>query len=524
VSRRLGGRFVLEREIGAGGMSVIFLGRDEVLDRPVAVKVLRSGFEDSGVGIRFRREGRTAARLSHPNVVQVYDAGEDELDHNQVSYIVMEYVPGGDLGKLVAEKGPLKERELARIGADVASGLAHAHNKNIIHRDIKPQNILIDDYGRPKLADFGVARALGATESTQTGSYLGTASYSSPEQLRGGEITPKSDVYSLGCTLYETAVGEPPFFGGPLAVANQQLTKSPPPPSARGAALSGPLEALILDCLAKNPDDRPNADGLQERLLRTSALASGAVAPAPTVGETTRNLAEAAREAGVSGAAGATRGLGAVVRGLRDRTAGSTRASARTPVLPTQAFRRTFGRERNRRPALAVGAVALLLLALVAVVGAPALLGSGAEENTEQAAEQPQEEVAAAPPAAAPPAETTSASSPAPPPSRAEDVVYDMYVQASYQDPSRVWPYLSQRLQDEVGSPERWAERERLNNLTYVYFTQMPSAEVSGDKASVRFQVRETRTGESPRLVAGTWELVNEGGEWKLDRLVESNT
>ncbi|MDP8952486.1 MAG: serine/threonine protein kinase, partial [Actinomycetota bacterium] len=185
MSRRLGGRFILEREIGAGGMSVIFLGRDEVLDRPVAVKVLRGGFEDSGVGARFRREERTAARLSHPNVVQVYDAGEDELDEHEVSYIVMEYIPGGDLGKLVAEKGPLKEKELARIGADVASGLAHAHNKGIIHRDIKPQNILIDDYGRPKLADFGVARALGATESTQTGSYLGTASYSSPEQLRG---------------------------------------------------------------------------------------------------------------------------------------------------------------------------------------------------------------------------------------------------------------------------------------------------------------------------------------------------
>ena len=521
MSRRLGGRFILEREIGAGGMSVIFLGKDEVLDRPVAVKVLRGGFEDSGVGARFRREGRTAARLSHPNVVQVYDAGEDELDDREVSYIVMEYIPGGDLGKLVLDKGPLKEKELARIGADVASGLAHAHNKGIIHRDIKPQNILIDDYGRPKLADFGVARALGATESTQTGSYLGTASYSSPEQLRGEEITPKSDIYSFGCTLYEAAVGEPPFFGGPLAVANQQLTKPPPPPRTRGAALSGPFEALILDCLAKDPADRPDAAGLQERLLRASALASGAAAPAPSISETTRNLAEAAREAGVSGAAGATRGLGAVVRGLRDR-AGSTRASTRTPVLPTQAFRRTFRRGRNRRPALlAAGAVGLLLLALVAVMGAPALLGSGAEEETGQAAEQPEEV------ATAPPAETTTApaaSRPAPPPSAAENVVFDMYVQSSYQDPNRVWPYLSQRLQDEVGSPEQWAERERLNNLTYVYFTQMPSAEISGDKVRVGFQIRETRSGESPRLVGGTWELVNEDGEWKLDRLVESNT
>jgi serine/threonine-protein kinase len=148
--RRLGGRFVLERQIGTGGMSVIFLGRDEVLDRPVAVKVLKGGFESFEVGARFRREGRTAARLSHPNIVQVYDAGEDKLDEREVSYIVMEYVSGGDLKGLIDAEGPLAEKKLARIGADVASGLAHAHEKGIVHRDIKPQNILIDKYGHPQ--------------------------------------------------------------------------------------------------------------------------------------------------------------------------------------------------------------------------------------------------------------------------------------------------------------------------------------------------------------------------------------
>ncbi len=193
--KRLGGRFVLEREIGAGGMSVVFLGRDEVLDRLVAVKILRGGFENSETGARFQREGRTAARLAHPNIVPVYDAGEDEFEGREVSYIVMEYVPGGDLKRMMNEKGPLAEKELSRIGADVASGLAHAHEKGIIHRDIKPQNILIDAYGGPKLTDFGIARALDDTHATRTGSYLGTASYSSPEQLRGEEVTPKSDVY-----------------------------------------------------------------------------------------------------------------------------------------------------------------------------------------------------------------------------------------------------------------------------------------------------------------------------------------
>ena len=512
---RLGERFSLEREIGAGGMAQVFLGRDEVLDRPVAIKGLRGGFVGSEIGTRFRREGRTAARLSHPNIVQVYDAGETELDGREASYIVMEYVPGGDLGKLLNEKGSLSEKELARIGADVASGLAHAHEKGIIHRDIKPHNILIDDYGRAKLADFGIARALGTTQATQTGSYLGTASYSSPEQLRGEEITPKSDVYSLGCTLYEAAVGEPPFSGGPIEVASQQLTKLPTLPRARGVALSEPFEALIFACLAKDPADRPDADNLRERLLQISAVASGAVAPAS---ETTRSFAKAAQEFGVASTTSVTRGLGAVARGLRGR-AGPAGASERTLATPTQISHQPLRRRRSRRVALGAGAIALLLLALVAVVSTPALLNLDVGKEAEQAVYQPQD-------TAESPEETTTApvaSEPTPPASAAEKAVYDMYVEESYQNPNRVWPYLSQRLQNEVGSPEQWAKQEQLDRLWYVYFVQMPKAEVSGDTAEVTFQVRENRTGEV-RLVSGTWECVNEGGEWKLDRLKNNKT
>jgi serine/threonine protein kinase len=151
------------REIGSGGMSTVFLGRDEVLDRPVAVKILRSSLEGSDVSARFRREGRTAARLSHPNIVQVYDAGEDVLGGHETSYIVVEYVAGGDLKSLIDRRGPLPGAMLARIGAAVADGLAHAHERGIVHRDIKPQNVLIDEYGSPKLTDFGIARALDST-------------------------------------------------------------------------------------------------------------------------------------------------------------------------------------------------------------------------------------------------------------------------------------------------------------------------------------------------------------------------
>jgi serine/threonine protein kinase len=523
--RRLDGRFVLERQIGAGGMAQVFLGRDEVLDRPVAIKILREGFEDSEVGSRFRREGRTVARLSHPNIVQVYDAGKGEFEGREVSYIVMEYVSGGDLKKLVSEKGPLAEKELARIGAAVASGLARAHEKGIIHRDIKPQNILIDDYGRSKLTDFGVARALDATtQTTQTGSYLGTASYSSPEQLRGEEITPRSDVYSLGCTLYQAAVGEPPFSGGSLEVANQQLTKAPISPRARGAVLSEPFEELILACLAKDSADRPDTANLQEQLLRLSALASGAVSSAPAVGEPARSLAEAAREVGAAGVAGIsnaadvarTKSFRSVFQGLRDRV-NPTGASEHTPVMPTQIFHRTFRPKWGRRAAVSVGITVLLLLLGFVVVGAPTVLNSDAWK-TEQAADQPQK-------AAETSAETEPATSePAPPLADAQNTVYDMYVAESYQDPKKVWPYLSRRLQNEVGSPEQWAEQERIGTLWYVYFTQMPKAEVLGNMAKVDFKVREDRTGEGATYVTGTWECVNEGGEWKLDRLVGKKT
>src|SRR5215208_4155121 len=224
---RLTERFVLEREIGSGGMSTVFLGRDEVLDRPVAVKLLRPGYAGTDIGARFRREGRTAASLSHPNVVQVYDAGEGVLDGHETSYIVVEYVPGGDLKDLIDRRGPLPGPMLSRIGASVADGLAHAHERGVIHRDIKPQNVLIDEYGSPKLTDFGIARALDTAHSTSTDSYLGTATYSSPEQLQGEKVTPKSDVYSLGATLYHASVGGPPFSGDPLQVASQKLAKPP---------------------------------------------------------------------------------------------------------------------------------------------------------------------------------------------------------------------------------------------------------------------------------------------------------
>src|ERR687894_196913 len=176
---------MLERELGAGGMARVFLGRDQVLDRPVAVKVLNALHGGTDIGERFQREGRTAARLAHPNIVQVYDAGEAELDGRERPYIVMEYVPGGDLKELIDKRGRLSGAELSRLGGEGCSGVAHAHERGGIHPAIKPHNILLDENGHAKLTDFGIARALDTSQATLTGAYLGTALYSSQEQLQG---------------------------------------------------------------------------------------------------------------------------------------------------------------------------------------------------------------------------------------------------------------------------------------------------------------------------------------------------
>lgn len=381
MSQRLGGRFVLGDRIGSGGMSTVYLGTDEVLERPVAIKVLKPEHVGSDVGARFRREGRTAARLSHPNIVQVYDAGEDELDGREVSYIVMEHVSGGDLKERVRERGPLSEKALSGIGADVAAGLAHAHERGVIHRDVKPQNVLLDEHGQPKLADFGIARALDSTQATQTGAYLGTAIYSSPEQLQGGEVTPKSDIYSLGITLYEASTGFPPFSGTPVEVIGQQLAGVLEPPRQRGASIGADLERRIMDCLAKEPDGRPGASGLRERLLQAGASAAtrparvgagGMIGAGGLVG-----ILRSAREAGGRGAARA-----ASAAALRERLKRSSRvAGGRAPVGGITLLTRTFGARPNRTALLAMAAVALI----VVVVSLVAALGSGEQSGSQSA-------------------------------------------------------------------------------------------------------------------------------------------
>ncbi|MXV91080.1 MAG: serine/threonine protein kinase, partial [Acidimicrobiia bacterium] len=264
----LGGRYELRRRLAQGGMATVYLARDRQLDRQVAIKMLHPQFaSDPTFAERLRRESRAAAGLSHPNIVGVFDWGRQ----GERYFIVMEYVSGHSLAEIIAARGTLGPEAAAAIAFEVAAALAFAHRAGIVHRDVKPQNVLLSTDGHVKVTDFGIATMVGAGPSaglTETGSVVGTAAYLSPEQAQGEPTDARSDLYSLGVVLYEMLSGHPPFRGDtPVAVAYQHVQDPPVPLGEIAEGVPKALEGITMRLLAKDPDDRyERAEDLRRHL------------------------------------------------------------------------------------------------------------------------------------------------------------------------------------------------------------------------------------------------------------------
>jgi len=252
----IAGRYRLEERLGAGGMSTVYRALDGVLERQVAVKLLAEHLsDDDGFLARFRREALAAAKLVHPNVVQVYDSGHDPDAHRH--YIVMEYVNGPTVGNLMRERGRLSAEETVDIATQACEGLEYAHRHGVIHRDVKPGNLLLNPDGVVKLADFGIAKAAEDSRITQIGSVVGTAAYLSPERARGQDATPSADVYSLGVVMYQLLAGRLPFESGSLTeLAMRQQEGAPEPLSALNPDVPPALGRAIVRSLAPEPEQR----------------------------------------------------------------------------------------------------------------------------------------------------------------------------------------------------------------------------------------------------------------------------
>jgi eukaryotic-like serine/threonine-protein kinase len=293
----LGNRYLLSDLLGTGGMAEVFLAHDRILGRDLALKVLREHFaKDASFVGRFRREARNAAALNHPNVVQVYDQGRSEDGRY---YIAMEHVPGGNLKDRIDRAGPLDPAEAARLASQIAEALRVAHERGIVHRDVKPQNVLLDEAGDAKVADFGIALAASRSSTSGTNLLFGTAGYMSPEQGMGEPVGPASDLYSLGVVLYEMLTGELPFAAeGPLATAMKHVTEQPLPPRKRNPSIPEGMDALVMGLLAKKPENRyGSAAELVGDLRRAQEGLPLAFAGAAGYSETARISAPAAARA-----------------------------------------------------------------------------------------------------------------------------------------------------------------------------------------------------------------------------------
>src|SRR5215470_4422577 len=290
--RLLGGRYELDGIVGRGGMAEVYRARDLRLDRVVAVKTLREDLaRDQTFQARFRREAQSAASLNHPSIVAVYDTGEDSAGMSHVPFIVMEYVDGRTIRDLLRDDRRLLPERALEITDGVLRALDYSHRAGIVHRDIKPGNVMLNRQGEIKVMDFGIARAVSDAQATmtQTAQVIGTAQYLSPEQARGERVDSRSDLYSVGCLLYELLTGRPPFTGdSPVSIAYQHVREAPVPPTRVDPDLPRWADAIVLRAMEKAPADRYQSAGEMrgdiQRALSGFPVAGPARSPSPYAG------------------------------------------------------------------------------------------------------------------------------------------------------------------------------------------------------------------------------------------------
>ena len=558
IGRVLAGRYRLLELLGEGGMAHVFRAHDELLDRPVAIKVLRAGFgADRDFVARFRQEARSVASLHHPNIATVYDTGTDVVD-----YIVMQLVDGEDLERMIRRLGRVPVHTAARIVVEVSRALQAAHERGIIHRDVKPANILIDRDGEVRVVDFGIARAANAIGVTTAGMMLGSVHYVSPEQVLGEEVTAASDVFSLGVVLYEAITGQRPFEGPtPASVALERLHVRPAPPSSVVRYLPAGLDPLVMRALERDRAARyPSAGDFGAALEAWRIGSLGGVRRRGAVARERRGAVPVA--AAVSAAA---RPLMEHQDGIRNgapplHTPGGGGPSAdptapTTPTLRPSPVTRATDRDRQAiAPAFLIplGAIALVVIAAAAILRGTGELGGAVAGAT--ATPRPTA-VAVFPTATAmltreatptPTAEPTPTSSPTPTPESTPKPTPAPEPTPSPTPTSRSAPASPARDPAEtVARFYRLVVEERFDEAAALWTADMrerypPAGNIDGrfapttdidlvrneivamdrqaGKATVAVDLIEHReSGPSPRRFVGDWDLVLVDGRWLMD-------